>query len=158
MSLVGAITLVVVLAAATVAGALWRWRQGRVRVKEQTAEQPLAADRALLEKAGAEPADDVDLTLLQLSSTFCAPCRTTKTLLAHVTAGEPRVRHIEVDVADHLDLIRELNVLSTPTTVLLGAAGQELGRAVGVPRKEQVIAAISAATGGTAPAITQRIS
>ncbi|WP_163511920.1 thioredoxin family protein [Fodinicola acaciae] len=157
MSLVGAITLVVVLVTATVAGALWRWRQGRVRPKEQTPDQPLAADRALLEKAGADPADDVDLTLLQLSSTFCAPCRTTKNLLTHVAESEPRVRHVEVDVADHLDLVRALNVLSTPTTVLLGAAGQEVGRAVGVPRKDQVIAAIGAATSGSSPVITQRI-
>ncbi|WP_390624177.1 thioredoxin family protein [Fodinicola feengrottensis] len=86
---------------------------------------------------------------------FCAPCRSTRTLLAHISADEPRVRHVDVDVADHLELVRAFNVLSTPTTVLLGPAGQELGRAVGVPRKDQVMAAISAATGGS-PAAAQR--
>ncbi|GAA1698528.1 hypothetical protein GCM10009765_54940 [Fodinicola feengrottensis] len=155
MSLAGAITLGVVLVVGVIGGALWRRRQGQVRVRTQAPVPEPAIARDLLARAGAEPVADVDLTLLQVSSTFCAPCRSTRTLLAHISADEPRVRHVDVDVADHLELVRAFNVLSTPTTVLLGPAGQELGRAVGVPRKDQVMAAISAATGGS-PAAAQR--
>ncbi len=36
-------------------------------------------------------------TLLQFSSAFCAPCRTTRVVLADVAAGQPGVVHVEVD-------------------------------------------------------------
>jgi len=81
-------------------------------------------------------------TLLQFSSAFCAPCRVTRRTLAEVAEIVPGVEHLEVDAEHHLDLVRALGVMRTPTTLVLDATGREVTRAVGAPRKEQVIAAL----------------
>ncbi len=59
--------------------------------------------------------------------------------------GRPGVAHVELDAEHHLDLVRRLGVLRTPTTLVLDAAGREVRRASGAPRKEQVLAALEAA-------------
>jgi thiol-disulfide isomerase/thioredoxin len=81
-------------------------------------------------------------TLLQFSSAFCAPCRATRRTLAEVADLVPGVVHLEIDAEHHLDLVREVGVLRTPTTVVLDARGREVTRAAGAPRREQVIAAL----------------
>lgn len=77
-------------------------------------------------------------TLLQFSSAFCAPCRATRRVLADVADATPGITHIDVDAEHHLDVVRRLGVLRTPTTLVLDGHGRELGRASGVPTKEQV--------------------
>jgi thiol-disulfide isomerase/thioredoxin len=86
-------------------------------------------------------------TLVQFSSAFCAPCRATRRILADVAGMTPGVAHIEIDAESHLDLVRELNVLRTPTVLVLAADGRVVRRASGQPRKPDVIAAIGAAAG-----------
>jgi thiol-disulfide isomerase/thioredoxin len=85
-------------------------------------------------------------TLLQFSSAFCAPCRATRRTLAEVAELVPGVRHVEVDAEHHLELVRAVGVLRTPTTLVLDARGAEVTRAAGAPRKEQVLAALAAGT------------
>jgi thiol-disulfide isomerase/thioredoxin len=84
-------------------------------------------------------------TLLQFSSAFCAPCRATRRVLADVADVVPGVAHVEIDAEHHLALVRELGILRTPTTLVLDASGQEVRRAAGAPRKEDVLAALSEA-------------
>ena len=79
------------------------------------------------------------LTLLQFSSAFCSPCRTTKMLLEQLTNDLPDVKHIDINAESHIELARNLNILSTPTTLVLDSDGREIGRAVGVPKREQVL-------------------
>ena len=81
-------------------------------------------------------------TLLQFSSAFCAPCRATRRTLADIAGVVPGVVHVEVDAEHHLELVRRLGVLRTPTTLVLDAHGVEVTRAAGAPRKEQVLAAL----------------
>lgn len=83
-------------------------------------------------------------TLVQFSSAFCAPCRTTRVVLADVATKEAGVNHVEIDAEQHLELVRSLHVRRTPTTLVLDAAGHEVLRAAGAPRREQVLAALSA--------------
>ena len=83
-------------------------------------------------------------TLLQFSSAFCAPCRATRRVLADVAGIVPGVTHIEVDAEQHLELVRRLGVLRTPTTLVLDAAGHEVTRAAGAPSKQAVIASLGA--------------
>jgi thioredoxin-like negative regulator of GroEL len=52
------------------------------------------------------------------------------------------VAHVEVDAEEHLDVVRRVGVLRTPTTLVLDAQGQEVTRAAGAPRKEQVLSAL----------------
>jgi thiol-disulfide isomerase/thioredoxin len=85
-------------------------------------------------------------TLLQFSSAFCAPCRATRRTLAEVAAVVPGVAHVEIDAEHHLDLVRRLQVLRTPTTLVLDSQGREVSRASGAPRKEQVLGALALAS------------
>lgn len=81
-------------------------------------------------------------TLLQFSSAFCAPCRATRRVLEDVARIVPGVRHVEVDAEHHLDLVRRLGILRTPTTLVLDPQGREVSRASGAPTKQAVIASL----------------
>jgi thiol-disulfide isomerase/thioredoxin len=103
------------------------------------------------ESPGRLTAADVDgelgerATLLQFSSAFCAPCRATRRVLSEVEAMVEGVRHIELDAESHLDLVRRLDILRTPTVLVLDSAGAIVTRASGQPRKADVIAALGTA-------------
>jgi thiol-disulfide isomerase/thioredoxin len=84
-------------------------------------------------------------TLVQFSSAFCAPCRATRRILADVAGMTQGVSHIEIDAESRLDLVRQLNVLRTPTVLVLAGDGRVVRRASGQPRKPDVIAAIGVA-------------
>jgi thiol-disulfide isomerase/thioredoxin len=82
-------------------------------------------------------------TLLQFSSAFCAPCRATRRVLGEVAGVVPGVTHVEVDAEQHLEVVRTLRVLRTPTTLILDAEGREISRAAGQPQRDQVLAALA---------------
>ena len=84
-------------------------------------------------------------TLLQFSSAFCAPCRSTRRILSDIAGQVDGVSHIEVDAEHHLDVVRRLNILRTPTTLVLDAEGHEVVRASGAPTKAQVYDALASA-------------
>ncbi|GAA2086309.1 thioredoxin family protein [Actinomadura alba] len=84
-------------------------------------------------------------TLVQFSSAFCAPCRATRRVLGEVAGMVDGVTHIEIDAESRLDLVRRLNVVRTPTSLVLDAAGRVVQRASGQPRKAEVIAALGEA-------------
>jgi thiol-disulfide isomerase/thioredoxin len=86
-------------------------------------------------------------TLVQFSSAFCAPCRATRRILADVAGMTSGVEYVEIDAESRLALVRGLNVLRTPTVLVLDADGGVVRRASGQPRKADVIAAIGAAVG-----------
>jgi thiol-disulfide isomerase/thioredoxin len=81
-------------------------------------------------------------TLLQLSSTFCAPCRAARQVLSRAAASLPGVVHLEIDVADHPDLADRAGITGTPTTLILDPGGREVARADGVPTLPQVLATL----------------
>ncbi|MEV5101398.1 thioredoxin family protein [Streptomyces massasporeus] len=134
----GLVVCVVVLAAASAYGVLQRRRSGRVRVRGRDDGKRLgAAD------LGAELGERA--TLVQFSSAFCAPCRATRRVLGEVAAVVPGVTHVEIDAEAHLDLVRRLDILKTPTVLVLDADGHVVRRATGQPRKADVIAALGEA-------------
>jgi hypothetical protein len=61
-------------------------------------------------------------------------------VLADVSATSDGVAHIEVDAEHHLDVVRRLGILRTPTTLVLDASGREVTRAAGAPTRQQVLA------------------
>jgi thiol-disulfide isomerase/thioredoxin len=128
-----AATLVVVLGLTSIYG-FW-FRKTRGTVKEHT-------NSAVTE---AEIGDTLGsrLTLLQFSSAFCTPCRATRVLLSDITKGLHDVKHVDIDAESHLELVRKLDIRSTPTTLILNHQGVEIGRAVGAPKREQVVDAIT---------------
>ncbi|MEU2911786.1 thioredoxin family protein [Streptomyces massasporeus] len=129
---------VVVLAAASGYGVLLRRRSGRVRVRGRDDGKGLDAA-----ELGAELGERA--TLVQFSSAFCAPCRATRRVLGEVAAVVPGVTHVEIDAEAHLDLVRRLDILKTPTVLVLDADGRVVRRAAGQPRKADVIAALGEA-------------
>jgi thiol-disulfide isomerase/thioredoxin len=107
----------------------------------QPAEDP-AAEASLLAGTSYDGERGERATLLQFSSAFCAPCRATRRILTEVAVVVPGVTHLEVDAEGHLDLVRRLGIVRTPTTLVLDADGREVTRATGVPRADQVLAAL----------------
>src|ERR1700722_12172268 len=91
-------------------------------------------------------------TLVQFSTAFCAPCRPTRQILAQVAGMVDGVTHVEVDAAARMDLVRRLRINSTPTVLVLGPDGAIVRRAVGLPRKADVIAALGSAVTSATPA------
>lgn len=84
-------------------------------------------------------------TLVQFSSAFCAPCRATRRVLGEVARLVPGVTHVEIDAEARLDLVRRLEIVRTPTVLVLDAEGRIVRRATGQPRKADVIAALGEA-------------
>ena len=138
MTLTGAIALVVALAVAVGIGLVRRARSGRLvtRAGRLGAEGLTAGDlsaHALGERA----------TLVHFSSAVCRPCVAVRHLLHDVAERVPGVTAVEVDAESHLELVRKLNITTTPTTLLLDESGVERRRATGVPKRHEVLAALS---------------
>jgi thiol-disulfide isomerase/thioredoxin len=134
----GLVVCGLVLAAASAYGVLHRRRSGRVRVRGRDGDKRVGA--AELGEGLGERA-----TLVQFSSAFCAPCRATRRVLAEVAEMVSGVAHVEIDAEKHLDLVRRLDILKTPTVLVLDADGRIVRRATGQPRKADVIAALGEA-------------
>ncbi|MBW8796836.1 MAG: thioredoxin family protein [Streptomyces sp.] len=134
----GLMVCVAVLATASVYGVLHRRRSGRVRVRGRDDGKRLGAA-----ELGGELGERA--TLVQFSSAFCAPCRATRRVLGEVAGMVPGVTHVEIDAEARLDLVRELEILKTPTVLVLDADGRVVRRATGQPRKADVIAALGEA-------------
>lgn len=141
--------LIVVLAVLALASAFGLWRRrvdGWVReVAGNAASSESAQAGQVLTPQQLGGALGSRATLVQFSSAFCQPCRATRVILADVAGQAEGVSHMEIDAESHLDLVRELGILRTPTTLILDGAGRIAARASGVPRKQQVLAAIGGA-------------
>jgi thiol-disulfide isomerase/thioredoxin len=127
--------IVIVLAIASAYGFWHKSTRGKVVVK---------AEKGLITPAliGADLGSRA--TLLQFSSAFCGPCRATRLLIEDVTADMGDVKHVEIDAEANLELVRQLDIRSTPTTLFINGDGHEVGRAVGAPKRDQVLSAIAA--------------
>ena len=134
----GVYVAVAALIFATVFGLIWRRRNGVLRERKDGDVERLDAA-----ELGADLGDRA--TLVQFSSAFCAPCRATRRILGEVAGLVDGVVHVELDAEAHLDLVRRLNVLRTPTVFVLDASGRIVRRASGLPRKADIIAALGEA-------------
>lgn len=131
------VILGVVLALATGYGYWYRHRDGRVKSRGEV-DQRLRLDASEVGALGERA------TLVQFSSAFCTPCRATRVILGEVAAATPGVVHIDIDAEAELALVRKVGILSTPTTLILDSKGYEIARAVGAPRKSQVLESLEA--------------
>lgn len=140
----GVVALIAVLIVVTPLGLIWRRRQGQLRpaASGTPAGAPGPATRDALTAADLRHDLGTRATLVQFSSAFCAPCRATRQILGEVAGMVDGVRHVEIDAESRLDLVRRLNILSTPTVLVLGPGGEIARKATGQPRKADVIAAV----------------
>ncbi|MFV0633911.1 thioredoxin family protein [Demequina sp.] len=135
------IALAALLAVASLGYWWWQSRQGRVRDVDGAAEltaRDLGTDRG------------AHATFVQFSTPMCAKCPGTARLLQSVAADHRYVTHVEVDASQRLDLARRLNILRTPTTLVLDGEGRIVARMDGAPTFAQAQEALAAATRGAA--------
>ena len=145
----GLIALAAALLAATALGVALRRRAGRFGPGSAGAPgRPSRAGAGTLTAADLGSSLGRQATLVQFSTAFCAPCRPTRQLLAQVADTVDGVTHVEIDAASRLDLVRRLRINSTPTVLVLDPEGTIIRRAVGLPRKADVIAALGSAVPG----------
>jgi hypothetical protein len=141
------LVLVAVLAAATLAGALWRRNAGRLKAG-RSSEVLTSAD--LGEQLGRRA------TLLQFSTAVCQPCRVARGMLGGIAAAVDGVTHVEIDAERRLDLVRRLNVIRTPTVLVLDGHGRIVSRAAGAPRRADVLASVEAVVAAQAGSVASR--
>jgi thiol-disulfide isomerase/thioredoxin len=139
----GVYVAVAALVLASVLGLVWQRRNGVMRARPER--EGADVERLGTAELGAELGDKA--TLVQFSSAFCAPCRATRRVLTEVADMVEGVAHVEIDAEAHLDLVRRLNVLRTPTVFVLDANGGIVRRGSGLPRKADIVAALGEAVG-----------
>ncbi len=129
--------LLIVLALASAYGFWYQRSRGAIRTNKAVPNHVLNA-QTLGEALGSRA------TMVQFSSAFCSPCKATHALLSQMVVSMEDVKHIHIDAESHLELVRQLDIRSTPTTIFLNGQGVEVGRAAGTPKRDQVLAALNA--------------
>jgi thioredoxin-like negative regulator of GroEL len=145
MSVLGVVVVLAALAVTAVAAWWVRTRDGAVRTVEEREGTP----QAVLRRLGVSP-EEADLTVVQFSTAFCGPCRTTRARLQHLQTTRPGLAYVHVDAESHLDEVRELDVRRTPTLFYLGRDGQLIGRSSGAPRPDELTALVDSHVGAGA--------
>jgi len=123
--------IVAVLLAATGVGLIAERNRGRFFTKRNF--EPTVTESEIRSTFGKSA------TVLQFSSAFCAPCRAARATIENVVPQFPGITHVELDAEANLELVRKLKVAQTPTTIFLDPQGVEVGRAVGAPKKSQLV-------------------
>jgi len=82
-------------------------------------------------------------TVVIFSTTFCSECRVAKALISDVTSTLSDISYVEIDAESNLELVRTVDIRSTPTTIFLDKAGFEIARATGAPKRDQLIKVIA---------------
>ena len=127
--------------------AAW-WLRARNGVVRPAA--PAAEERAMdpvFGRLGVRPGQ-ADLTVVQFSTAFCAPCRATKARLEQLQSTRPGLAVRHVDAESHLDEVRALDVRRTPTLFYLDRTGAVIGRSSGAPRPEELTSLVDSRVGG----------
>ncbi len=129
--------ILIVFTLATAYGLWYQRSRGQLKSKSSRVGKPALTASDIGQDLGSR------VTLVQFSSAFCTPCRATRALLTDITADLDDVVHVDIDAEKNLDLVRRLNVRSTPTTLVLNSDGVEVGRAVGAPKRADVLATLN---------------
>ena len=133
----GAYVLFAVLALSVAFGIYRKVSDGRLR------EEIVPPLQGLSEHLHLDHDHPPQVTFLQFSSEFCQPCRVTNKLLDEVTNSFPAICHIELDVVEHMDLVKTYGITRTPTTLIIDKSGTVHFRATGVPKKAELTAAVT---------------
>jgi hypothetical protein len=132
----GWVVLVAVLVATTVFGVLRRRADGRLRRSAGPDGPRLTAvdlGSALGERA----------TIVQFSTRYCQVCGPARAMLAEIAASVDGARFVEVSAEERSALVRRLNVMRTPTVLVLDRVGRIVRRGSGPPDRADVLAAVN---------------
>jgi thiol-disulfide isomerase/thioredoxin len=126
--------LLLILILSFLVGQVVRYYKGKVRHKKRTRYSAKELRQDLGSRA----------TIVQFSTTFCSECRAAKAMVNDVVKELTDIAYIELDAESNLDLVRRVDIRSTPTTIFLDKNGYEIARAKGAPKRDQLIKAIQA--------------
>lgn len=122
-----------ILLLATAFGIYYRMRNGVIRKKRRTHISETEFSGSYGKRA----------TILQFSTSFCSQCRAAKSLISDTVKGQADISYFEIDAESHLELVRRVDIRSTPTTLFLDKDGYEIARATGAPKRDQLIKVIN---------------
>ena len=125
--------LVFVLISASGIGIYYQRRNGVIKRKKRLRLSPA--------ELGSDYGDRA--TIVQFSTTFCSSCRAAKALIKDVVKDQSDIAYLEIDAESNLDLVRMVDIKSTPTTLFLDKAGFEIARATGAPKRDQLIKVVA---------------
>ena len=126
--------VVVVLAA----GLVLRRRQGRLRDGDAAVLADVHLERLGLDLRGTSGA------AVLVGSPTCGPCVQARRVLGEVAAERTDFRWVYADAEEHPELSREHRVLRVPTVLVVAPSGRIVARSTGVPRSDELHAALSA--------------
>lgn len=129
--------IIIIFTLATGYGIWYQRSRGKVKAKAKRASAKPLVGNEIGGTLGSRA------TFVQFSSAFCTPCRATRVLLTDISANLPDVSHIEIDAEKNLELVRKLDIRSTPTTLVLDKNGNEIGRAIGAPKRAEILATLA---------------
>ena len=127
---------ILVLALATGFGFWWRSNQGKFKNAKTTGSYISKAE------LGIDLASRV--TIVQFSSAFCSPCKATAAIITNLVKDMDDVRFVQIKSEENLKLVEKYDIKSTPTVIFFNGHGMEVGRAMGTPTSQQVLASIAA--------------
>jgi thiol-disulfide isomerase/thioredoxin len=127
---------ILVLALTSVFGFWWRKNQGEMKVT--TTLHKFVTKEELGIPLGSR------VTVLQFSSAFCSPCKATAQIISAQVADMEDVAYVQIKSEDNLKLVEKYDIKSTPTVIFFNSQAMEVGRAVGIPTKDQVLSSIAA--------------
>ena len=125
--------LVFVLISASGIGIYYQRRAGVIKRKKRLRLSPA--------ELGSDYGDRA--TIVQFSTTFCSSCRAAKALIKDVVKDQSDIVYLEIDAESNLELVRRVDIKSTPTTLFLDRAGFEIARATGAPKRDQLIKVVA---------------
>ena len=125
--------LVFVLISASGIGIYYQRRAGVIKRKKRLRLSPA--------ELGSDYGDRA--TIVQFSTTFCSSCRAAKALIKDVVKDQSDIKYLEIDAESNLELVRRVDIKSTPTTLFLDKDGFEIARATGAPKRDQLIKVVA---------------
>lgn len=129
--------VVAVILAALALGLFWKLRTGRSK-RVTNGQQIDLAKLGAVKNGKPVLAFGERMTFLQFSTEFCSQCVQTARVYKELEEHSDGILHIEVDITNRLDVAKEFNILQTPTTLVLDAAGRVTSR-IGGATKAQTI-------------------
>lgn len=127
--------IVLVVAALAIAGTAWALLQrsrGQLRATTRSADLPTIW----------RPQAGERLTLVQISSEHCSTCAQSLRVWRAAIADAEGTALIHADAADHLDVVGELGIRTTPTTLVYDTDRALVARVVGAPTKAAAVSAV----------------
>jgi thiol-disulfide isomerase/thioredoxin len=129
------VAVLVALAGAAIVGRLMTRRAGAVLATDPKSSDDVDTSDLGLSSEGP--------TVVHFSASWCGPCTQVRRVVNQVCDDLDQVAHVEIDMDANPEAARRLSVLSLPTTFIFDADGRQRYRTAGVPKPDDLRAALA---------------